>query len=445
MKISGAAPFSARSRKFASLSSPLTKGGLQGGPSPSSETSPSPSLARRGEETSTAADSGCGLYVHTPFCETKCGYCDFYSVALKDRDTAPLVGAIIRELEHRIADSAYEIRTIFCGGGTPTLLPIDQLARLLTAIGNVVPVDRVDEFTVEANPATVDDAKAELLAVSGVTRVSMGAQSFFADELETLERLHSPDDIAPSIATLRRHGFGRINLDLIFGIPGQSLDTWSQSLQKAIDLGADHIACYGLTYEPKTRLTAQRNTGRVTPCDENLEADMFMLTIETLTAAGFRQYEISNFAKPGEECLHKLIYWRNKPYIGVGPSAAGCVDGRRYKNVADVNGYVRMIEQNSQAEQESETIGAETLMHELIMMQLRLNEGLSVREFQARTGSDPMELFGDTLSRMRDQRFVRVSDARIALTRAGQLVANAVIAELIAICTSDAPTLRVLG
>ena len=444
MRISDAAPLGARSRKVAPLSSPLTNGGPQAAPSPSSETSPSPSLARRGEEPSAPEDSGCGLYVHTPFCETKCGYCDFYSVALKDRDTAPLVGAIIQELEHRIADSPQEIRTIFCGGGTPTLLPIDQLARLLTAIRNVVPVDRVDEFTVEANPVTVDDAKAELLAMSGVTRVSMGAQSFFTDELETLERLHSPDDIAPSIATLRRHGFKRINLDLIFGIPGQSLDTWSQSLQKAIDLGVDHIACYGLTYEPKTRLTAQREAGRVTPCDENLEADMFMLTIDTLSAAGFRQYEISNFAKPGEECLHNLIYWRNRPYIGVGPSAAGCVDGRRYKNVADVNGYVRMIEQDSHAEQESEAIGGETLMHELIMMQLRLNEGLSVGEFQARTGSDPIALFGDKLSRMCDQKFVRVDDARIALTRAGQLIADAVIAELVATCTSDTPTLRIL-
>ena len=375
----------------------------------------------------------CGLYVHVPFCETKCGYCDFYSVALNDRNPAPLVDCIGRELRQRVNGHAHAVRTVFFGGGTPTILPLSALARLLNSLNETVEVRQLEEVTVEANPATVDDEKAELLVSSGVSRVSMGAQSFFRDELATLERVHSPEDIAPSVAILRRHGVGQVNLDLIFGIPGQTLETWSQSLARAIDLGPDHIACYGLTYEPGTRLTAMRRHGRMTPCDEDIEADMFLRTFDTLESAGYRQYEISNYAKPGCECRHNLLYWRNEPYIGVGPSAAGCVDGRRYKNVADIAGYVRLIERDGHAEVESEIIDTEMLIVELVMMQLRLNEGLSIAVFRERIGVDPRDSFGDALTRLVDLGLVAVSDTHIALTRSGRLVANTVVAELAAV------------
>jgi oxygen-independent coproporphyrinogen-3 oxidase len=343
------------------------------------------------------------------------------------------VDCIGRELRQRVNGCAHAVRTVFFGGGTPTILPLSELARLLNFVYEAVNVRQLEEFTVEANPATVDDEKAELLVSSGVSRVSMGAQSFFRNELATLERLHSPEDIAPSVATLRRHGVGQINLDLIFGIPGQTLETWSQSLSRAIDLGPDHIACYGLTYEPGTRLTAMRRHGRMTPCDEDIEADMFLRTFDTLESAGYRQYEISNYAKPGCECRHNLLYWRNEPYIGVGPSAAGCVDGRRYKNVADVAGYVRLIERDGHAEVDSEIIDTEMLIVELVMMQLRLNEGLSIAVFRERIGVDPRDSFGEALMRLVDLGLVTVSDTHIALTRSGRLVANTVVAELAAV------------
>ncbi len=409
----------------------------------------------------------CGLYVHVPFCETKCGYCDFFSVALKGRNPAPLVGRLIRELEWRTSRVDC-IRTVFVGGGTPTLLPSDLLEKLLTAIGKQVRVGDLEEFTVEANPATVDDAKARLLVKSGVSRVSMGAQSFNVGELATLERLHSPDDIAPSVATLRRNGVGQINLDLIFGVPGQTLESWLDSLQRAIDLGPDHIACYGLTYEPATKLTAQKVAGRLKPCDEDLEADMFLATMDTLAAAGYGQYEISNYARPGCASRHNLIYWRNEPYLGVGPSAAGCVPldwcikmhpticvpnrppvcapnrppsqgglqggevSRRYKNVADIAGYVRMMDELGHAEAESEIIEGETLMLEMILMQLRLNEGLSVSAFRRRTGHDPRRVFGETLEGFCDSGLLTATAERIALPRTGFMQANYVIAELAA-------------
>ncbi len=385
-------------------------------------------------------DTHCGLYVHIPFCESKCGYCDFYSVARAGQDTASVIEAIGRELAHRATASPYPVRTVFFGGGTPTILPTEQLASLIESLSGALPVGRLAEFSVEANPATIDDDKVAMLVSSGVTRVSMGAQSFDAAELAVLERLHSPDDIQPSVETLRHHGIEHINLDLIFGIPGQTLDSWSQSLKRAIDLGVDHFACYGLTYEIGTRLTNQRDTGELIPCEENLEADMYLLAVDTLGAAGCRQYEISNFARPGGECLHNLIYWHNDPYIGVGPSAAGCVSGRRYKNVADIDEYVRMIDQHGHAEAESERVEGETLIHELIMMQLRLNEGLSIDSFRDRTGHDARQVFGNAVARLTDRDLLQVTDTHIALTGHGRLIADAVIADLAAALPGDTPT-----
>lgn len=404
-------------------------------------------MIQRGNSHSTNSSdpTSIGLYVHIPFCETKCGYCDFYSVAVKDRDTNSLVEGVIQEIETRLSDNAYRVRTVFCGGGTPTILPADQLESLLKTIARFIPVELLREFTVEANPATVDHEKAALLKASGVNRVSMGAQSFYSDELDTLERIHTPDDIAPSVKILRDQGIEQINLDLIFGIPGQTMETWSGSLQKAIALQPDHLACYGLTYEPATKLTAMKHTGRITPCDEQLEADMFELTIDVLSAAGYQQYEISNFAKPGCESQHNLMYWRNEPYVGVGPSAAGCVDGRRYKNIAEVGGYLAGLKEHGHAESESEVLGRETFMHEIVLMQLRLVEGLSIQNFCDRTGANPIELFGEVLTRFVGEGYVTVSDTHISLTRKGRLVTNSIMTELALRCGPRDVSLPVVG
>ncbi|MCO6436435.1 MAG: radical SAM family heme chaperone HemW [Phycisphaerae bacterium] len=384
----------------------------------------------------------CGLYVHLPFCETKCGYCDFFSVPLKGRATRPLVQRVARELQRRLSPAPHPIRTVFVGGGTPTILPADELAWLLDEVRAKIESHLIEEFTVEANPATVDDAKAAVLVQCGVTRVSMGAQSFIPEELTTLERLHSPDDIAPSVQTLRRRGVTQINLDLIFGIPGQTCETWKHSLESALELEPDHIACYGLTYEPGTRLTALRNAGRVEPCDEIIESGMFQQTVDILAAAGFEHYETSNFARPGCRCEHNLIYWRNGPYVGVGPSAAGCYAGRRYKNIADVSGYIRAIDEAGHAEADGERINHTMLMMEMVMMQLRLTEGLSLDDFRRRTGLDPRQLFAPVLENMTRQGWLTDSDSCIALTPAGRLVADVVIRDLAALCedAEDQPT-----
>lgn len=380
------------------------------------------------------ANADCALYVHIPFCETKCGYCDFYSVAVRDRETAPLVERVARELRQRVADNPRKIRTIFWGGGTPTILPLQQLSLLLECVSASLPLLHVTEFTIEANPTTVDDDKVKLLVAGGVTRVSLGAQSFFPQELATLERIHSPDDIAPSVERLRRNGVAQVNIDLIFGIPGQTLDSWGRSLRRTVDLQPDHIACYGLTYEPGTPLYEMRRSGRIKPVSEQLEADMYLHAVDALVGAGYEQYETSNFAKPCCQCLHNLIYWRNGSYTGVGPSAAGYLDGRRYKNVADIDEYIRRIDADGHAEAESEIVDTRMLATEMIMMQLRLVEGLSIEAFRRRVGVDPVARFGKALERLVELGHVTVTDTHIALTRTGRLISDAIMAELEASC-----------
>ena len=370
-----------------------------------------------------------GLYVHIPYCETKCGYCDFYSVPLMDRPTSGLVSAIIRELKCRVtADRA--IRTVFVGGGTPTVLPIDDFRRFFDAIRDVLGTTAVEEFTVEANPATLDAEKMGVMVDAGVNRISMGAQSWHSEELARLERLHTADDIEPSVAVARAAGITRINLDLIFGIPGQTESTWSESLQRTIDLGVDHIACYGLTYEQGTRLTAMLHAGRLTACDERLELAMYRQAIATLKRSGYAQYEISNFAQPNQESLHNLIYWRQEPYIGVGPSAAGFVEGVRYKNVADIGSYERRVADRGDASLDREEVSGAERAAEYLLTGLRLNAGVNLDAVSASCGVDVSAGLATSIRKLQSLGFLSHTGNQILLTDEGREIADAVIAEL---------------
>lgn len=370
------------------------------------------------------------LYVHVPFCTTKCGYCDFYSVAGREKDADRLVGALVSELAARRQHRPLTFRTIFVGGGTPTRLDAPALAVLLDAISACARLPD-GEFTVEANPETVDTEKLALLRAAGVNRLSLGAQSFHENELAVLERVHDPASVGRSVRLARQAGFERLNLDLIFGVPGQTLASWRESVQRAIELEPTHLACYGLTYEPQTALTAQRDRGRVTPCDDTLEAEMFEATIEWLVDAGFEHYELSNYARPGHRCEHNLCYWRNEPYVGIGPSAASYMDGRRWRNIPNLDRYVQAIETDASPEIESETLGRLAAMRESAMLGLRLRDGIDVAAMRSRFGVEPLMLFTPLMAPHVERGWLVADERHIALTPAGLLFANDVMGDFL--------------
>jgi oxygen-independent coproporphyrinogen-3 oxidase len=375
---------------------------------------------------------GClGLYIHVPFCRARCGYCDFYSVTEAAPATVQrLVDALLAELAARRPPTPLGPTTVFVGGGTPTLLPEPDLARLLQAAR--VGVGPPGEFTIEANPESVGPATCEVLVGCGVNRLSLGAQSFVEPELRFLERIHDVPAIESAVRRARGAGIRNLNLDLIFGIPGQTAESWRHSLERAMDLGADHLACYGLTFEPGTRLGRAAESGRTARCEEGLEADLYLQAVDTLAEAGFEQYEISNFARPGCVCQHNLIYWRNDPFMGIGPSAAGYLDGRRYRNVADLEEYVERIERTGLAEEASETLTGAALAGEMVMLGLRMRDGLDTGRVRARTGVDIRTACAEVLADLERRSLLQCEGHCVRLGREGFLVADGIITDLMA-------------
>lgn len=378
--------------------------------------------------TSPAMDRPLGWYVHLPFCTTKCGYCDFYSLPSIPGLVDGLVAALSAELAAR--NPRRPVETLFVGGGTPTVLPAEALNRILSLLSKSA--GRVDEFTVEANPSSTDELKLELLRNHGVNRISFGAQSFNPDELRVLERLHDPRHIFESVSAARTVGFDNINLDLIYAIPGQSMESWQTTLQRAIDVGTEHLSCYALMYEPGTSLTRLRHQGRVVQADEDVEADMFECTIDMLTAAGFEHYEISNFARPGRRCQANIIYWENREYLGIGPSAVSYLEGVRRKNVADVRKYIETMQSGAGSiVVEEEALPPEDRARETAIQMLRLTDGINYARFEAITGFRAEALFARQLDEYTDLKLIARDPNGFRLTRRGLLLSNQVMTALL--------------
>lgn len=315
------------------------------------------------------------LYIHIPFCFHKCHYCDFYSlVDTRDRQPA-FVSRLVDELG-ALRPWAGPLRTIFVGGGTPSLLAASLWTQLLACVASSFDLSQLSEFTVECNPETVTPDLAAVLASGGVTRVSMGAQSFDRAHLRTLERWHDPEKVPQALGLARRAGIPRASIDLIFGIPGQTVADWEQDLRIALSLGLSHISCYNLTYEPGTAMTARLSRGQVTQAPEDDEVEMFRLTPEFLGASGLRRYEVSNFAAPGDECRHNLVYWRQGQWLAAGPSASGHVAGMRWKNAPRLDDYLSQGERGFAPVVDVEPPDPRRALAEVLMTGLRLSEGL---------------------------------------------------------------------
>jgi oxygen-independent coproporphyrinogen-3 oxidase len=323
-------------------------------------------------------------------------------------------------------------RTIFFGGGTPTLLPQDAMRRLVIGLKEIFDFSGVTEWTVEANPATVNESYCSMLRELGVDRLSFGAQSFDRRELAILERHHEPEDVQRSVEIARSAGFQRINVDLIFAIPGQSMENWLASLNTAIAFGTTHLSAYNLTYEPNTAMTQKKKLGQIIPMDEATELAMLHETRRRMSDAGLPPYEISNFAAPGQECQHNLRYWSGDDYIGLGPAAASHVQGHRWRNAPNLGKWEDGITCNELPVIELETLTPPQRAGELAMLQLRLSRGLSFEDFTARTGQDSQQIFADPIARYTQQGLLLLDDKSLRISPAGIAVADAIAAEFLA-------------
>jgi oxygen-independent coproporphyrinogen-3 oxidase len=373
------------------------------------------------------------LYVHVPFCETKCSYCDFYSLpgGRKGREPEAYLDALDRELARR-APEGFAPETIFVGGGTPTVLSPGELTRLGAILRARCDLSGLREWTVEANPGTLDRARIDALLACGVDRVSVGVQSFDDRVLKSVGRIHDAAQARAAVRDLLAAGVPRVSADLLFAIPGQDEATFARDLDEAIALGTTHLSCYALLYEEGTTMTARERRGLVRRQDEELERTMLLRARERLREAGFRAYEISNFAVPGQECLHNLVYWRNGPYLGVGVSAASFVGGARSSNVRDLRAYMERVDRDEDPAAERESLDPRGALGETVMLGLRLDEGVRFDDLRARTGLDARAEFAPLLRRLSGAGLVAVDDAGFRLTDEGIPVADGVIAEFIA-------------
>lgn len=366
-----------------------------------------------------------GIYLHIPFCESKCRYCDFYSMPHRPADLKiAYVEAICRDLSRRAADCAdYEIDTIYFGGGTPTSLAPADLARILQTVVKYYRVTRDAEITAECNPGTVDANDLRTLRAAGFNRLSIGLQSAHANELKELGRLHDFRIFESVWNDARRVGFSNLSADVMFGIPHQTLESFLQTLETVCQLSPEHLSAYALTIEEGTPF-ARRAATMPLP-DEDQTREMYLSMIDFLRAHGLEQYEISNFARPGLESRHNLKYWMQMPYLGFGPAAHSDFSGKRIANSRDLDGYlagkdISASEQPTKAEREDECV----------MLSMRLCEGLSKRVFANRFGREPTEYL-DRLRAYLSDGFIRETADGFAFTPEGFLVSNTILSSVL--------------
>lgn len=379
------------------------------------------------------------LYVHVPFCAHKCEYCAFYSEASQGEVISRYTSALVRELELVAHD--LKPQTIFFGGGTPSILSLRQWEQILRTMERVNLLG-APEWTVECNPATVSLDKAKLLRDFGVNRISMGVQSLDEKLLDRLGRIHSREQVFKSFDTLRQAGFENLNVDLMFAIPGQTMDIWRATLDEALALGSEHLSCYEVIYEQDTPLFAQLQAGEF-DVNEDLACDMYEELIDRSAARGFQQYEVANFAKnisaggsptvpaladlaiPAQACRHNVNYWRGGDYYGLGPSAAGYVRGERTKNWANTQMYCEQIEKGNRAFESRETLSPLKRAGETAAFGLRMNAGWPFEGFERVTGFDLRSEWASDMESLAQRGWAELRPERFLLNRQGLRFADA--------------------
>lgn len=371
------------------------------------------------------------LYVHVPFCLGKCTYCDFYSVVKTADGVKTYLDALGRELQLTTGECPGPMRTVYVGGGTPTALSAAELEGLLSLLHEGVGFAEVTEFTVEANPGTLSGEKLDVLRTHGVNRLSIGAQSFNDRLLGVLGRRHSASDVRRALEASHGAGLSNLNLDLIFGIPTQTVDDWRRDLDALLACDVPHVSTYALTYEEGTPLALSAAAGEVVRVREDDDLRMYETTVDTLVGAGYVHYEISNFAHPGFACAHNEAYWANASYVGLGPSAVSYIDGERRRNVASIDDYARMLAAGNSPANFREHLTGEKRARETAIMNLRRTRGIDFGTFRRHTGFDATTFFVREFQALSADGLVEVGEGGARLTRRGLMVADSVLGELV--------------
>jgi len=362
-------------------------------------------------------------YLHVPFCARRCGYCNFTLVAGRDDLIEPYLQALDVELSR--LGTPRPVDTLFIGGGTPTQLKGSQLERLLHLALHWFPLLPGAEFSVEANPEDLDAECGQFLAAAGVTRISLGAQSFDADKLRTLERSHRAEDIVAAAQTARRCG-ATVALDLIFAAPRETLSVWRRDLDAALALSPQHLSTYGLTFEKGAAFWGRRHRGELVPVAEQVELEMYLAGIDLLMDAGYEHYEVSNFALPRHRCRHNEVYWTGGSYYAAGPGAARYVAGARETNQRSTTTYIKRLMAGESPVAEREILPPDAAARERIVFGLRRLEGIRVKEFRATTGHDVVQLLGAPLQRFLEEELLSLDQGTLRLTRQGLLVSDSI-------------------
>ncbi len=360
-------------------------------------------------------------YIHVPFCRHRCGYCNFSVAAGRDDLQTNYLDALEKELER--LGSPVPIETLFVGGGTPTQLASQNLKRLCRLIRTWFVFDPRLEWTVEANPEDISPSTLQVLADAGVTRLSLGVQSFDRRKLELLERTHSGPSALRAVHLARKQ-FSSVSIDLMFGVPGETLDTWHEDLSIACDLALQHISIYGLTIEKGTRFWARRERAQLILPSEATQRIMFEEAIDRLVSSGWQHYEISNFARPGLQCRHNLVYWMGDSYYGFGPGAARYINGRRETNHGSPTTYLQRMLAGQCPVAEFDDLEPAERAREQLIFQLRLMAGVSASEFERRTGHHPHDLAGPAIDKYLQLKLLEYRDGRLRLTREGLMVSD---------------------
>ena len=385
-----------------------------------------------------------GIYVHVPFCRSKCEYCDFYSLGGgMNRESMDLylqaVLAHIRESAQRVV--GYEVDTVYFGGGTPSFFGHQGLIRILTEIDRRFRLSKDAEITLEANPDSVNAQSLEKLRRAGFNRISIGVQTDDDAQLKALGRPHTYQQAQQAVSLARRAGFHNVSVDLMFGLPSQSRQQWMNTLRNVLDLKPDHLSCYGLKVEEGTRLYAYKDCANLP--DDDAQADMYFYAVETLQSFGYQQYEISNFAKPGLECRHNLKYWMGDPYLGFGSAAASDFAGKRYTAAADLDQYITGILEQKTILSACDAIPTRERAGEYLMLRLRTSYGIEENEYM-QTYLLPFAPLEQLLTTYAQRDLAKKEEnGRWRLTPKGFLVSNAILVELLEVQQKSSPLAKI--